>query len=205
MVEPTITSREFKRRLWIWVVVLGLVIVGLTAFLIWWPRPASKNTTAQLEVTTADQTSLPEALQSQEEAIIDNSDILAQGSETFTANGETAVNQLTLMVRNHSQAVDPVNVKITLDGRVIVKENFSYGSAMELPDGTKIPAPGLDWKQLPLKLSVGPHQIQADSANGQATFNTDFTTTDRDWWASLEYIDGQKFDWELSELPILPL
>lgn len=205
MANQDITPQKFRHHLWILVVILGLVIIGLTVFLLWWPRPNNENSTVSSESVAADQVSLPEALQPAEESAPDNSDILAQGSETLEENGEAAVNQLTLLVRNRSQAIDPVAVKVTLDGRVIVDENFGYGSAMKLPDGQKIPTPGLDWKQWPLKLSVGPHQIQAESGNGGAAFKTDFTTTDQQWWVSLEYVDGQKFEWQSSESPIIPL
>lgn len=211
MATSTSPDPNFRRRLWILVVVLALMIAGLTAILILWPRNSGRSSTSRAEMAAEEiQSSLPEALQPAEESAIDNSDILASApatpaAETAAADSAQPTKKLTLMVRNHNSTVDPVDIKVTLDGRVIIDENFKYGSTIKVGGGVEVPAPGLDWKQLPLKLAVGQHQVKAVSARGDAVLETDFTTTDKDGWASLEYVDGKKFDWQLSELPIISL
>lgn len=208
---PVSPAPQKPRRLLILIVALALVIVVLVAVLLWWPEKSDRSLSGQSATTSdASRESLPEALQPGESSTIDNSDILASASDTAEAETASpdqapAINRFTMMIRNRSSAVDPVDIKITLDGRVIVDENFKYGSQIKLGDGVEVLAPGLDWKQLPLKLAVGSHQIKVESLRGIATWNADFTTTDKEWWASLEYVDGQKFDWELSERPLLPL
>ncbi len=206
MTTPAISSSPIKRRLLILIFVLALVIIALVAVLIWWPKSDDKKSADAPEPVSAEASSvLPEALQPMEEADIDNSDLLASADENIPSDPAQPVNRLTLMIRNRSVSVDPVDLIVTLDDRVIVDENFKYGSSIEVGAGIDVPAPGLDWKQLPLKLPAGSHQIKVESAKGGAAWNTDFTTTDKEWWASLEYLDGRKFDWKLSDLPIAPL
>lgn len=234
MPPSNVIPKSNKTRVLLLALFGGTALVMAIIFL-WWTKSVNPEMFGRASAgVVAEQAGLPEALQPQEPEAIDNSDILASASGALFPEADSAnqdqdqdqgrnqaqaqdqaqdqdqeptllINRLTLLIRNRSSAVDPADIKVTLDGRVIVNEGFKYGSMINVGDGAAVPVPGLDWKQLPLKLAVGKHQIKAESVNGQAMFEAGFTVTDKEWWASLEYVDGQKFDWQLSELPIIPL
>jgi hypothetical protein len=80
---------------------------------------------------------------------------------------------LTLYVGNQSSAIDPVDIQVEIDGRLVVNDLFPFGN-------------GHTCKKLVLPVRPGWHRINARSVKGEAVFHTEFSTF---WsrWAVLDY------------------
>jgi hypothetical protein len=70
---------------------------------------------------------------------------------------------LTLYVSNQSQAVDPVDIQVEIDGQPVVDGQFDFRD-------------GHNWQAFPLSLRPGWHSVRARSAKGEAVVQAKFTT-----------------------------
>jgi hypothetical protein len=75
-----------------------------------------------------------------------------------------------LYVSNQSSAIDPVDIKIFIDGEVVVEQNFSQNG-------------GHNWKKFQLSLSKGIHSIYAVSIKGEVKLEKEFEVKDKHWVA----------------------
>lgn len=78
-----------------------------------------------------------------------------------------------LYVFNRSFTISPVDIKVFIDGKLVVKGNFDAGSQHS-------------YQPFVLKLSPGRHKIVAESSNGYARLKQTFEVKDK-LWASLVY------------------
>jgi hypothetical protein len=72
---------------------------------------------------------------------------------------------VTLLVSNQSFDVNPVDIKVSIDGKTIVKDKFDVQG--EQP-------PQHNWRQYHLRLEDGPHSLVAESKKGRAQLQTPF-------------------------------
>jgi hypothetical protein len=75
----------------------------------------------------------------------------------------------TVLVSNQSFDVNPVDVEICIDGRVVVQDMFDV-------QGDQLPQH--NWQQYHLRLDKGSHSLVARSEKGQAQLNTTFEVPD---------------------------
>lgn len=73
-----------------------------------------------------------------------------------------------LYVSNQSGAVDPVDIKIFIDGEVAVEQDFHQ-------------AGGHNWQKFQFSLSQGNHAIYAMSIKGEAKLEKEFEIKDKHW------------------------
>lgn len=78
-----------------------------------------------------------------------------------------------LSVSNQSSNVDPVDIKISIDGEVIVNHDFIW-------------ATGHYAERFQLSLSKGIHEIYIESIKGKAELKEEFEVKDKHW-ASVDY------------------
>ena len=108
-----------------------------------------------------------------------------------------------LYVSNQTDAVDPVDIKIYIDGKKAVDQDFYFGS---YPD--EIPAH--NWQKFQFSLLKGSHQLRVESDKGSARLEKEFEIKDRHWavidyWYSpVESKDGlrpRQFTFEIKDKP----
>lgn len=83
-----------------------------------------------------------------------------------------------LYVSNQSFAISPVDIKVFIDGKLVVKEAFFVGNQD-------------NWQTFVLKLSPGRHKVVAESSKGCAKLEQTFEVNDKLWialayWSSLK-------------------
>lgn len=76
-------------------------------------------------------------------------------------------NNLTLLVSNQSFDVNPVDIEIQIDGKVVVQDKFDV-------QGNGLPQH--NWQQYYLRLADGRHSLLVASKKGQAQLQTHFDT-----------------------------
>ena len=74
----------------------------------------------------------------------------------------------TLYVCNTSFAVDPVDIKVYIDGKLALYEDFYVGNQHS-------------WKEFVFQLTPGKHTLKAESKKGKAQFATEFESGPRNW------------------------
>lgn len=74
---------------------------------------------------------------------------------------------VTLLVSNQSFDVNPVDIEISIDGRVVVRGEFDVSG--EQP-------PQHNWARYPMQLEDGSHRLTASSKTGRARLDTNFET-----------------------------
>ncbi|MCL4691996.1 MAG: hypothetical protein KJ060_05720 [Candidatus Hydrogenedentes bacterium] len=79
----------------------------------------------------------------------------------------------TLYVSNQSFAISPVDIKVQIDGEVVVHQNFDVGTQH-------------NWKKFGIALPPGVHSLTATSTKGDATLEQEFTVTG-EHWAVVDY------------------
>jgi hypothetical protein len=72
---------------------------------------------------------------------------------------------VTLLVSNQSFAVDPVDIEISVDGEVVVRETFEVVGGQQPPQH--------NWREYHLRLEPGTHSLVA-TANDGAELETTF-------------------------------
>lgn len=72
---------------------------------------------------------------------------------------------ITLLASNQSFDVNPVDIEILIDGRVVVQDEFNV-------EGDQ--PPQHNWQQYQLRLDDGSHSLVAKSDKGQAQLKTTF-------------------------------
>ena len=77
-----------------------------------------------------------------------------------------------LYVSNQSFDLTPVDIKVTIDGRVAVDEPFDVA-------GKKMAQH--NWKTFVFTLAKGPHVLKAESAKGEAAVTQTFEVKDKEW------------------------
>jgi hypothetical protein len=77
---------------------------------------------------------------------------------------------VTLLISNQSFDVNPVDIKVSIDGQVIVKDKFDVQGDQP---------PQHNWRQYHLRLEDGPHSLAVDSKKGQAQLRTTFEVAGR--------------------------
>jgi len=82
-----------------------------------------------------------------------------------------------LYVSNQSSAVNPVDIRIFIDGKVAVNELF---------DVTGKRTPQHNWKKFQFSLSKGTHELRISSKQGKATLEKDFEINN-EHWAVVDY------------------
>jgi len=80
---------------------------------------------------------------------------------------------LTLFVSNQSFDITPVDIRVEIDGEVVVHEYFEVGNQH-------------NWKTFRLKLSPGQHDLSVRSRKGRAWLSRTFTIQRRHW-AVIDY------------------
>ena len=78
-----------------------------------------------------------------------------------------------LYVSDQSFAISPVDIKVFIDGELVVNGVFNVGSQHS-------------WQTFVLKLSPGRHEIVAESSKGHAKLEQTFEVGDK-LWAALDY------------------
>ncbi|MBK5268199.1 MAG: hypothetical protein JJE47_12270 [Acidimicrobiia bacterium] len=100
--------------------------------------------------------------------------VLASGCGTSTSPIDISAGEMLLYVSNQSFEDSPVDIRVTIDGAVVVDDRFSVGNQH-------------DWVRHQLSLAPGEHRLRAESGMG-VLFETTFTTpADEALWAVLEY------------------
>ena len=92
------------------------------------------------------------------------------------ASSETKHQEIKVRVRvsNQSFAISPVDIKILIDDKVIVDEDFSVGDQHNVE---------IFWVQL----LEGNHKISINSKKGQSSLEKDFTVTSKQRWIDVWY------------------
>ena len=118
--------------------------------------------------------------------------------------GETELQQdengnFILYVSNQSPAIDPVDIKIDIDGKKAVDQDFYVED-------------GHNWRQFQFSLPKGTHQLRVKSVKGSATLETEFEIKDKHWavidyWYYPEVTGGagptpKQFTFDIKDEPI---
>lgn len=82
-----------------------------------------------------------------------------------------------LYISNQSLDIKKVDVKVYLDGNLVVDQVFDVGGRG---------FPGHNYKAFYFNLSKGPHIIRAETKKGKATIEQNFVIGDKNW-AGLDY------------------
>ncbi len=77
---------------------------------------------------------------------------------------------LTLYVANQSFAVNPVDIKVTIDGATVAAGTFLAGY-------------GRSWRRYDIRLAAGRHVLRALTRKGAAALRREFTVTGPRWAA----------------------
>ena len=77
---------------------------------------------------------------------------------------------VTLLISNQSFDVNPVDIKVSIDGQVVVQDKFDVQGDQP---------PQHNWQQYHLRLEDGPHSLVAKSKKGQAQLHTTFEVVGR--------------------------
>jgi len=77
---------------------------------------------------------------------------------------------VTLLVSNQSFDVNPVDIKVSIDGQVIVQDKFDVRGDQP---------PQHNWRHHHLRLEDGPHSLVVESKKGQARLDTTFRVAGR--------------------------
>ncbi len=80
-------------------------------------------------------------------------------------NTQDADGNVTLLVSNQSFDVSPVDIEISIDEQVVVRDKFDVQGDQP---------PQHNWQQYHLRLDDGPHSLVAKSEKGQAQLHTMF-------------------------------
>ena len=81
--------------------------------------------------------------------------------------------KFTLYVSNQSFAISPVDIRVAIDGEVVVRQYFDVGNQHT-------------WKAFKLSLSLGPHELKVSSVKGTAELTTQFDVKG-EHWAVIDY------------------
>ncbi|HEY4414214.1 MAG TPA: hypothetical protein VGO57_00870 [Verrucomicrobiae bacterium] len=105
-----------------------------------------------------------------------------------------------LYISNQSFAISPVDIKVFVDGDLIIKENFDVDSQH-------------NWRAFNLKLSAGQHKIVVRSSKGSANLEQPFEVANESWavldyWFYPNYTRGVKpcprhFSFEVRNEPVM--
>ena len=93
-----------------------------------------------------------------------------------------------LYVSNQNPAIRLVDIKVYIDGKVAVDQEFSVGNQDA-------------WIPFSFNLSQGSHEIKAESVKGESDLKEKFKTTGKNW-AVVEYLDSKQFTFDISDKPI---
>jgi archaellum component FlaG (FlaF/FlaG flagellin family) len=85
---------------------------------------------------------------------------------------------LHLYVSNQSFAISPVDIKVLIDGELVVDGLFEVGSQHS-------------WQTFVLRLSSGRHKIVVESSKGQAKLEQVFEVGDKAWAALTYWFDSK--------------
>ena len=86
-------------------------------------------------------------------------------------------NNFILYVSDQSFDISPVDMKIYVDGQLIIDDDFEVGNQH-------------NWKKYEYKLGIGKHTIKAVSQKGDAVLEEDFFVLNKRW-AVLDYWSSQ--------------
>jgi serpin B len=102
----------------------------------------------------------------------------------------------TLYVSNQSFAVDPVDIKVYIDGKVATDQNFDVGTGKRRQH---------NWQTFQFQLADGAHRLRVESKKGQASLEEQFEVKGKRW-AILNYWSSpdtpKKFSFTVSDNPI---
>jgi len=105
----------------------------------------------------------------------------AASTKEFAPNEEPAegtVPSLFLYVSNQSFDVTPVDIKVTIDDKVVADQSFEVGNQHT-------------WKEFPLVLSKGRHKLHVESMKGQSVLDKELDIKNRHW-AALDFWYSEK-------------
>jgi hypothetical protein len=96
--------------------------------------------------------------------------LLVGGVLTLAAASATPAgnHQFLLYVANQSPDVNPVDIKVTIDGRTVIDQDF-------YSEGDNV------WWQVEMFAVAGRHVLRASTTKGAATLRREFTVTGRHW------------------------
>ena len=99
----------------------------------------------------------------------------ADGVQTAPEDGKLLDPQgnFTLHVSNQSFAITPVDIKVEIDGHVVVSKKFKVGNQH-------------NWKTFKLALKPGMHHLYVSSIKGQAELSRNIQVTG-EHWAVIDY------------------
>jgi len=103
-----------------------------------------------------------------------------QTRSTGFALSDNGNNNFTLIVSNLSNNNSPIDMKIYIDGELVIDDTFTTGMQNA-------------WKPFHFKLAGGKHSIKAKSMKGKITLEQEFKIK-RDHWASIEYHKDDESD-----------
>jgi len=102
-----------------------------------------------------------------------------------TAMSESPV---AIYVSNQTAEVNPVNIKVSIDQKAILNQNFPCGS-------------GHNWSRFKVSLKEGRHQLVVTSSNGDAGLDVVFTV-DKPMWLVIDYWGKNHFQLVISHEPV---
>lgn len=82
--------------------------------------------------------------------------------------GASGSGALILYVSNQSFAINPVEIKVFIDGRKVIDDKFKIRYQR-------------NWRKYQFELARGTHRLRIESANGDATWEEPFDITRRQW------------------------
>lgn len=135
---------------------------------------SQKRETAQAELLKMGETIIPllekTAKETKDTEVKSRCNIIIQQLNAFPQDPN---GNFILYVSNQTFEISPVDIKILIDGRWAIQENFEVGNQH-------------NWKQFQFQLSKGKHLIKAESVKGEAVLEKEFEITDKHW-AVLDY------------------
>ncbi len=139
-----------------------------------------------------------ENIKLQEETSITTSTIIPTQTvaQTLTATpNPVSEENFILYVSSQSFTIDPVDIKIMIDGKVVVNKDFYVGNQH-------------NWQKFQFSLSSGNHKIYVESVKGDAKLEKEFEITNKHWaeidyWYNPESSQEQKeFAFNIRDEPI---
>ncbi|MCK9555939.1 hypothetical protein M0R36_09035 [bacterium] len=85
---------------------------------------------------------------------------------------ETTEANFILYISNQSFDVNPVDIKIYIDGKLVVNQDFDV-------TGNRVPQH--NWQKFEFNLSIGSHRLFVSSKKGDATLEKEFEISKKHW------------------------
>ncbi len=101
-----------------------------------------------------------------------------------------------LYVSDQSSAISPVDIRVIIDGKVAVNDDFYYSYLFSI-----LP-PGHIQKGYSFKLEPGNHTINVTSKRGEAELRKEFEIVDKHWALIIYSSDPKHFYFDIQDEPM---